>query len=192
MIRGTSAGLPAGLLTAEASPSRLSGRSIVGGKNFRRVRLLVAGLLFVGWISLLAYASLNKSRSPIVSHIQVAVATVAVVADVPATDDRPAAHATVVEPLTEGGPPAGTELSVLNLPTVRGFQGAGRYLLLLEEEPWFAKQGSERPPLSVVGRQRSPGVDPNSGSRPTIYPWSDDVRKQVEQLLLQKAHANAR
>jgi hypothetical protein len=46
--------------------------------------LIVAAVLFVGWLSWLGYAALTKSRAPVVSHAQAATAPVAVVAELTA------------------------------------------------------------------------------------------------------------
>ena len=160
---------------------------IVGGLSIKRMRFFVALLLFVGWISYLGYAALNKSHSPIISHAQVAAASVVLVAEVAANpDDKPSIRVKVLESLTPSGPPLGSEVTILNLPNSRGFEGAGEYLLLLHPEFFFLKPQDnphELPPYSVVGQQRSPGNDLAGVGKPAIYRWNDDVRKQVERLL---------
>lgn len=172
------------LLTAVATFSRHLGRKIVGGITVKRVRLVIALLLFVGWISYLGYAALTKSRSPIVSHAQVAATSVAIVAEVVISqEDKPSIHVKVIQSLTPSGPPPGTEVTVLNLPNTRGFDGPGEYLLLLQPEFSFMHDAHELPPYSVVSQQRSPGNDPSGVGKPAIYRWNDDVRKQAELLL---------
>jgi hypothetical protein len=163
------------LLTAGVSYSRLLGRSVVRGINSKGLRLIAAVVLFLGWMSYLGYAALTKSRSPIVSHAQAAAATLAVVAEVETDQDgKPSTQAKVVESLTANGPVPGTVLFVPKLSEVRGFNGTGQYLLLLE---------SDLPPFTVVGQLRSPGTpDLTRAGKPTIYRWNDDVRKQYEQL----------
>src|SRR5438067_2338177 len=97
-----------------------------------RVRLVVAFALFAGWMGWLTYTALEKSRAPVVSRAQAAVASHPVWAEVAAgPDGKPAARAKVDAPLTDRGPAAGTEIDVANLPDVQGFVGPGKYLLLL-------------------------------------------------------------
>jgi hypothetical protein len=75
-------------------------------------------------------------------------------------------------------------LVILNLPDVRGFDGPGQYLLLLNPESFFL-QNQNNPQdqtFTVVGQQRSPGNDLTGVGKPIIYRWSDDVRKEYESL----------
>jgi hypothetical protein len=159
------------LLTAGEGFGRLLGWGILVGILSNRVRLLVASVLFIAWMAYLGYAALTKSHSPIVSHIQVAAAPLAVVADVGTNaEGAPSPEAKVVESLTPGGPPPGTVLRIPNLPAARGFVGTGQYLLLLDSQ------------FYIVGQLRSPGNDVAGYGIPDIYRWSDDVRKQYEKL----------
>ena len=140
----------------------------------RVIRLIVAAALFLGWMSWLGYAALSKSRGPVVSRAQAAVATHPVVAEV-AGAETPAGTATVIEPLGPDGPLAGTDLKVANLPEAAGWGAPGRYLLLLAKDPVSGT-------FYLVGQQRSPGFDLAGVGAPTIYPWSDDVRAQAKRL----------
>ncbi|HUR54887.1 MAG TPA: hypothetical protein VMZ71_12195 [Gemmataceae bacterium] len=140
--------------------------------KIQKLRLIVAALLFFGWLGYLGYAALSKSRGPIVSRAQAAGAQVAVVATL-SGDDAPKT-ATVTEPLSANAPPVGTALDVVNLDNVAGWAGQGEYLLLLE------KQGDR---FRVVGQQRSPGYDIGGVGKSHIYRWSDDVRAQAKKLL---------
>ena len=136
-----------------------------------RLRLILAAVAFVGWIGWLAYASLTKSHAPTVSHAQAAAASAAVVIEL--NDEGP--KATVAHKLW-GECPDGT-IEIPNLPGARGYAGPGKYLLLLTHA---------HKDLQIVGQQRSPGDssrrDDDREIGPIIYPWSDDVRKQVEKL----------
>jgi hypothetical protein len=174
------------LLTAGVSFGRFLGLCIVAAMFSKRMRLFAAIVLFVGWMSFLGYAALTKSHSPVVSHVQAAAATLAVVAEVEANQEgKPVMQAKVIESLTPGGPQPGTELHVLNLPDTRGFDGTGQYLLLLKHDSFFAQNiGNPQDPLPfvVVGQQRSPGNDLTGVGRSAIYRWNDDVRKQFEVL----------
>ncbi|MBN9120560.1 MAG: hypothetical protein J0I06_15645 [Planctomycetes bacterium] len=143
-----------------------------------RFFLAATAALFFGWLAWLGYTALTKSREPIVSHAQAALAPVPVVATVTADDKgAPAAKVTVVEPLRPGGPPAKTQLVVANLPAARGFTGAGDYLLLLAPDP-LAFQHDGGPVFQLVGpRPSSSDSDPA-----TIYKWSADVEAQARNL----------
>jgi hypothetical protein len=139
----------------------------------RRWRLVLAAVAFIGWLSYLGYAALTKNRGPVVSHIQVAAAKHAIVAEVNAgPDGKPDQHVTVVEALSKGGPAKGSKIELDNLPRASGFIGPGQYLLLL----------TDHPPFLVVGQQRSPGNDLSGLGSPLIYPWSDEVKREYEKL----------
>lgn len=139
-----------------------------------RVRLVVAVLLFAGWIGWLTYTTLGKSRAPVVSRAQAAAAGHPVWAEVQAgPDGRPDGRARVVGPLTDRGPAAGAVIEVANLPAAAGFAGPGKYLLLLATD-----QAPGR--FRVVERQRSPGYEWAGG--PVVYPWSRDVESQANAL----------
>jgi hypothetical protein len=156
----------------------------LAGTISKRLRLVVAFALFIGWMCYLGYAALTKSHSPIVSHAQAAAAEVAVVAEVEVSaDGKPDMKTKVVEALSPDAPPPGTELYVVNLPEVRGFEGPGQYLLLLLPDNFFRpKNGNVLPPFLVVGQLRSPGNDLSGVGKPAIYRWNEDVRKQYEKL----------
>jgi hypothetical protein len=174
-----------------------------------RVLLFVSGALLLGWMCWLGYTALTKSRAPIVSRAQAAVATVPVLAklttgnkDTRATlerrghngppttttlhrlDDRPAFIVTVVEQLTPNGPKKGDQIGVGNLPGCAGFTGDGDYLLLLARDGDNTIDG--HPSYYVVREQRSPGWDPGDTGQATIYRWDEttgpDLHQQVKRL----------
>ena len=151
-----------------------------------RVRLFVAAVLFIGWLSYLGYAALTKNRGPVISRAQAAAATHAVVAEVEAgPDGKPRPQVTVVESFGGNSPGRDAKLFVANLADVQGFDGPGQYLLLLAADPRL--QGvklnpDDLPPFAVVGQQRSPGNDLVGVGRPLVYHWTDDLRKQFEKL----------
>jgi len=141
-----------------------------------KLRLAVAAALFLGWLGWLGYAAATKSRGPVVSRAQAAVATYVVVADVRMQmGGKLPTRVAVHEVLAGTGPAEPTGLTVTNLPETTGFDGDGDYLLMLRPDP--AGGGYE-----VVGQQRSPGYDLSGVGRPMIYRWSDDVRGQVKKL----------
>jgi hypothetical protein len=151
------------------------------------LRLFLSLALFLGWMSYLGYAALTKSRSPIVSHIQVAAAPLAIVAELQSDKDgKPLPKCKVAESLEPGSPAAGREVTVTDLPAANGFEGPGQYLLLLQRTNPFqpdvhAGTTPEQSAYALVGPQRSPG-DVNPTGKPLIYPWNEDVRSQFQVL----------
>jgi hypothetical protein len=148
----------------------------------RAVALGVAATAFLGWITWLAYAAWTKERGPILSRSLLAVATHAVVADVPADETSPAQPSSRVQVrqlLTDHGPSPGSMIDVVNLPRARGWQGSGEYLLLLIPTDPMTKATST-PRYLLVTLPRSPGYDP-ADSLPQIYPWTTSIRRQWEQ-----------
>lgn len=141
-----------------------------------RLRLAVAAALFLGWLGWLGYAAAVKSRAPIVSRAQAAVAGSFVVAHVRAqAEGKPASRVKVGEVLHGKELAPGAEIDVANLPDAHGFDGDGDYLLLLRDP----SAGG----FSVVGQQRSPGYELAGAGKPLIYRWSEDVKGQVMKLL---------
>ena len=141
-----------------------------------RAFLAVSAVLFVGWLVWLSYAALNKSREPIVSHSQAALAVVPVVAKVEADEKgAPGVKVTVVEALMPDGPPKDTPLTVTNLPTASGFAGAGEYLLLLAP-PMFTPDGS------MVFRLVGSRVSATDADPAPIYRWTPDVAAQARRM----------
>ena len=144
----------------------------------KRLFLAVSAVLFFGWLAWLSYAALNKSREPIVSRAQAALAPMPVRAKVDAdSKSAPAALVTVVEPLRPESPPKDAKILVSNLPSASGFTGDGEYLLLL---------APDRLAILPDGSFKSHIVAPRpsqTNSEPVpIYPWSPDVAAQVKRL----------
>lgn len=171
-----------------------------------RALLLVAAVLFVGWMSWLGYTALTKSQAPVVSRAQAAGAEIVVVAELAAGEDgrtlmmlrqtdrvevvelkekgdRPAVVVKVAESL-KGGAEKGAQIGVIGLPECTGYTGPGTYLLLLTEDKKAIIEN--KPAYRLVGAQRSPGSDPGETGSLRVYPWTDktsaDLRKQVEKL----------
>jgi hypothetical protein len=90
-------------------------------------------------------------------------------------DGKPNPEIQVRETLWNGGPTISPgNLRIENLKEATGFNGPGRYVLLLALD-----QGKYK----VVGLPRSPGLEfvPN-GDRPSVYPDVPAVRQQVDQF----------
>lgn len=147
-----------------------------------RVLLVVAAVLFVGWLGWL-FAAVYKARwagdtAPVISRAQLVAATHLLVADVTIGDDGvPQNSAKVVEVVRGEGPTAGQTVMVRNLhnarpPGAKEFK-SGPYLLAVVGE------GSN---YAVAGLPRSPGYEATAPSILVIYPWSDDMRAQLRGL----------
>lgn len=147
--------------------------------SFARLRLIVAALLFFGWLGWLAYAVSQKGTVQIVSRAQTTGAPLWVVATITVgPDGLPNVKATVKETLK--GDAITGEIEVANLRSalipVASADGtrtpiAGDYLLALE------RVGDRT--YRVAGLPRSPGYEAREAASPLIYPWTDDVRKQI-------------
>ncbi len=140
--------------------------------RFGKTRLAVALLALFVWVGYIAYQALAYGRFPVVSHAQLLISTVDVIADVEAdADGRPKPVVHVVEVHWPVGKKelAGQDLTVVNLPATEGFQGPGRYLL-----PLIADDGGT---YFVAGLPRSPGFD---HAVFFIYPDTPITRKQLD------------
>jgi hypothetical protein len=141
-----------------------------------KVRLVLAVLALFAWVGYVAFQALAYGRFPVVSHAQLLVSTLDVVADVTANaQGRPEPKVHVVEVHWPAGRKdlAGQDIVVGNLtdPAVEGFHGSGRYIL-----PLIAGKGGM---YQVAGLPRSPGFE-----RPPvffIYPDTPLTRKQLDE-----------
>lgn len=151
-----------------------------------RVRMIVATMLFLGWMGWLGFAALNKSRGPVVSRAQAAATSHPVIAEVKdGNDGRPSQFVIVVEALTENGPATGSEQFITNLPATTGYQGPGQYLLMLTPDPVVVTARPDGPTLTpylVVGQQRSPAYEMAGVGPPMIYANTRDVHGQATKL----------
>jgi hypothetical protein len=142
---------------------------------FAKLRLLIAIALLLSWLGYLAHQALSVGRFPVVSHAQILVSTLDVIADVQTgADGKPVSNVVVHEVRWPSGQQklVGLTIDVTNLPdpSTNGFAGAGRYIL-----PLVAGEGGT---FRVAGLPRSPGFD---GYRPCfIYPDTLVTRQQLE------------
>jgi hypothetical protein len=87
----------------------------------------------------------------------------------------------VVQPLSNSGPLAGTQIEVVNFRQANGWQGPGRYLLLLTPaEPRSTDAPSAVPLFRLVFPPRSPGYE--ASGAPRLYPWTTSIQRQWQQL----------
>jgi hypothetical protein len=150
--------------------------------SFARVRLIVAAALFLAWLGWLGWAVSQKGTVQIVSRAQLTAATSWAIADVSVGADGVPSVTVTVKDVIHGEAIRGV-VEVRNLPSaatplpVAGESRtppAGEYLLPLVK----VSEGVYR----IAGLPKSPGVDAKSPERPVIYPWTDDVKKQVAAL----------
>jgi hypothetical protein len=143
-----------------------------------RIRLIVAAVLFLGWMVWLALAVADKGSVDPVSRAQLTEATILVTAEVTSVEGKPARKVKVVQRLSATGPADGAEIDVANLSQAvvpgKGFPGDGVYLL-----PLVPRDGSG---FSLAGLPRSPGYEPANPPHPSIYPWNEATRVQLKAL----------
>ena len=144
-----------------------------------RLRLVIAGTLFVSWLAWLGYAVSQRNNAPVVSRAQLTAATHLLVAEVSVgPDGLPTSTVKVIEVLRGENVDLTQPVEVLNLPSAmppgaNGFPGAGTYLLPVI---------SDGRTFRVAGLPRSPGYEAVTPARPTIYLWNDDIRAQLKGL----------
>ena len=155
-----------------------------------RVRLLVAAVLFFGWLCWLGYLAFTKTSPVVVSRSQVMAANRYVVARVKIEPDTRALSkdVSVAQDLhPQGAPLTGTTIKVTNLEAAEIVGGGARfedgqeYLLLLTPLPGGAFELT-RPPGRVY-RPPPPNDKRTEAGRPYAYRWdNEEVRRQFESL----------
>jgi hypothetical protein len=157
-----------------------------------RTRLLVAAVVFVGWLCWLGYLAAYKTRPVVVSRSQVMAADRFVVGKVQVEPDTGALSkdVVVVTDLHPGGSPLAGTIRVMNLEQAEIVGGGTRferdkeYLLLLTPLPGGNGGVFEltRPPGRTY-RPPPPNDKRPEAGRPYAYRWDDeDVRRQFEAL----------
>src|SRR3954470_3895555 len=107
-----------------------------GPMRFAKARLAVAILALFAWVGYVAYQAMAYGRFPVVSHSQLLVSTLDVIADVAADNEgRPTPNVHVVEVHwpSRRAALAGQDITVSNLSAASGFAGPGQYILPLVE-----------------------------------------------------------
>lgn len=145
-------------------------------KTFAKARLVVALLALAAWVGYVAYQALAFGRFTVVSHSQLLISTLDVIAEVKAdADGRPDPVVRVVEvhwPERDRNL-VGRDLTVVNLnqPLTVGFEGAGKYIL-----PLVKGEGDK---YRIAGLPRSPGFDRIAYF---IYPDTPLARSQLDAI----------
>jgi len=146
-----------------------------------RILLIAATVVFVGWLAWLAVAMAQKGKSPVVSRAQLTASTHLIVVDVQVGDDGlPKPLAKVIRVVRGEGVEKDSVIEVINLPSAMppgasGFPGPGEYLLPVV---------GDGKTFRIAGMPRSPGYEPTSPVRPTIYHWGPDTEAQLRGLKL--------
>jgi hypothetical protein len=144
-----------------------------------RLRLILATVLFAGWIGWLAYLAATTTKPIVLSRPQFLFSAVDVIAPVDEQDHRPVDKVTIQE---VHWPPHGEEvlqgktITVTNLAQCDGWEGPGQYILPLE------KNGEN---YQVVPVPDSPGypypkIPPR---RFRIYRLTSDTRSQLKSII---------
>jgi hypothetical protein len=135
-----------------------------------RMRLVLAIVLFAGWIGWLAYLVIVTRDSVVLSRPQFLVSTLDVVADIDSREGNPP-PITVREVHwpTESRDLAGKTIPVENLADCKGWTGPGSYIVPL------ITSGKES--YRVAPLPRSPGFEPD---QPVIYPATPQTLEQLQ------------
>ena len=153
--------------------------------SFARIRLVIAAVLFFGWLAWLGVAVGQKGTVQIVSSAQLTAATHVVVGTVtldasgradPKVQIREVFRSLDADKIQGGITIERVDKCVTPLP-VNGSRdlAAGDYLFLL------IKDGTT---FRVAGLPRSPGVEASTPERPIAYPWTEDVKAQLRKCKL--------
>jgi hypothetical protein len=146
--------------------------------RFAKARLMVALLALFAWVGYVAYQAMAYGRFPVVSHAQLLISTLDVIAEItPDERGRPDTKVHVTEVLWPDSQRdlVGKDLVVANLAEANGFDRDGKdrkYLL-----PLIA---GEHGTYRVAGLPRSPGFDYQAFF---IYPDTTLTRKQFDKAL---------
>lgn len=145
-----------------------------------RLRLALAALAFFGWIAWLAVTVWGNGKVPVVSRAQLTAATCLVVADLVIDDQNlPAQKVTVTIVVSGTGPAIGETIVVVNLSKAIA---AGRYATPQSGPHLIPLAKSADGSFKVAGLPPSPGYNLQDPDRPLVYPWNDDVKKQLRGL----------
>ena len=150
-----------------------------------RVRLVVAALLFVAWISWLVYLSATTTRPVVLSRPQFLAANCYVIADLQAKagDAKVPADKVAIRQVVWsrglGRDLKGQDLEVKNLnrsDSLPGWQGPGEYILPLTVETMGGGTICRLTPIP-----RSPGFIPRQPYH--IYPATPPARRELRDLI---------
>lgn len=142
-----------------------------------RWRLLLAFLVFAGWMAWLGYQALTFGRFPVLSRAQLLASTIDVIGVVTAgPDGRPLKSVQLQEviwPKDGGRLKTGETIEVANLAESTGFVEPGSYILPLVRD----EKSSQ---FRVAALPPSPGFMP--AGQLFVYPLTPVTRKQLESI----------
>jgi hypothetical protein len=148
-----------------------------------KIRLLVATLLLVGWLSWLGYLAWTKTNPVVLSRSQIMASTHFVLAEV--SIDRETGHpeptVKLKEDLRPVGEPLPAQIRVRNIKEGRlagkpdRFEEKATYLLMLTQSDGV---------YELTPPPRAPGHENPMRPRPWVYRWEDaGVKEQFESLV---------
>ncbi len=143
--------------------------------RFARYRLILAALLFLGWLGWLGYLALDHAKAVVVSHSQLLVASYVIVGEITLdASGKPSPDIKIIESSDARALPKGRTFAVENLdeirlPSGKAVSSNGAYLLLV------VQIGTQRFQVARAPKATSP----EPGHPPVIYPWTDEVERQV-------------
>jgi hypothetical protein len=145
-----------------------------------RLRLILAAVLFAGWIGWLAYLAVTTTHPVVLSRPQFLVAGLDVIAELKADGDHPDPHIRRVHVLwpRDRKDQVPRELDLANLKeltSANGWQGPGAYLL-----PLVKMKGSDEYRVAVI--PPSPGYSSDRSPPLRIYPDTTETRSQEQRI----------
>ncbi len=145
-----------------------------------RIRLVLAALAFFGWLAWLATAVWKNGNVPVVSRAQLTAATCLVLADLTLDDQNlPVSKIAVTSVISGTGPAVGETVDVINLPKAIA---AGKYATPVPGVHAIPLSKTPDGAYRIAGLPPSPGYNVTEPDRPLIYPWNEDVKKQLRSL----------
>lgn len=143
-----------------------------------KLRLALAATAFFAWIGVLAWTVAGNNKRPVLSRAQLTAAQSLIVADVTIDGQGLPAEAVTVTSTVRGKTVTG-QVTISNLPQAIA---AGSY-----KTPAVGPHLIPVIPMSdtlftIAGLPPSPGMNVPQSPRPIIYPWTDEVKKQLAGL----------
>jgi hypothetical protein len=143
-----------------------------------RVRLVIAAIAFFGWLGYLAYTVSQNGHVPVISRAQITAAKLIVVAEVTIDSQGLPEEKVQVNKMISGKEISG-KIQINNLPKAIAAGDyrtpvAGLYVI-----PLVPVSDQE---FAVADLPATPARTIPKPLRPTIYPWNDDVKKQLRSL----------
>jgi hypothetical protein len=159
--------------------------------KFARFRLILAAVLFVGWLGWLGYLALGHAKAVVVSRSQLLVATSAVKVEIAiksaGVDATQNGRTSVpyVE-VTESFGPQPVPLGHIIVDNIRDVRLPGGKLLIdlpIGSEGAYVLLLEQTGPKNYMVAGASGGPGSSSGQHYLIYPWSSEVERQVREQL---------